>query len=290
MTLQTRNMNTRNFVSSRRQTAISKYLFSPRTNETYDLLQRIFDQLQYYEDHYQLYNSSIEFRCIAAVIGEQHTFNITMIRNFFMNPKLQLTHIVEIDLSGMFKQITDFSYFFAGMPNLEVVNLTGCDFSNTTLLHGTFRDCPKLHTIIGLECLFASKPTDIEHCFDNTGFKTLDLSGWTNLKYSRTSHKFIHHMMNLETLRLNNITFESMETIDNLISDCPKLKTFECYEIHFPSARYVHYAFAELPLCDNIHTWENKEFRRLQSLKGGSTCFHKSEPLKRFAEFETWEA
>lgn len=250
--------------------------YLPKGHNSNTIKQKFINTLQRHQGEHKD-DTIINLSAVCSNLGID-VLPFTMAKNFFINSEIQLLHITEIKLSGKFNNLTDASYLFDGMLNLKTVDLTGCDCKNITIWHGTFSNCPKLDTIINIEAMFESAPTDIEHCFDNTGFKILDLSGWTNLKTVEHAHKFICNNEQLDTVIINDVNFENLKLLDNFVAGNPKLTTLNLQNTVFSAVEKVRYAFATNPLCENINYFGSNLvlLNEITDSEGKRTCFHKS--------------
>ena len=136
------------------------------------------------------------------------------------NKNKSFIDLTDIDIS----ELDDLSGVFARLNKVEVVDISGWDVSNVTIMDYTFSRCKKLKKIIGIENLDVSKLEDANGMFYMCeNLVELDLTNWNPKLLQKTRCMFcgcsnLKIIKNIENWQLPNIM-----DVSYMFNDCTKL-------------------------------------------------------------------
>ena len=136
------------------------------------------------------------------------------------NKNKSFIDLTDIDIS----ELDDLSGVFARLNKAEVVDISGWDVSNVTIMDYTFSRCKKLKKIIGIENLDVSKLEDANGMFYMCeNLVELDLTNWNPKLLQKTRCMFcgcsnLKIIKNIENWQLPNI-----KDVSYMFCDCAKL-------------------------------------------------------------------
>ena len=124
--------------------------------------------------------------------------------------------------NGMVKANTSGSGMFAYLDNVDTLDLTGLDTSNTTDMSHMFRDSTKL-TSIDLSNFNTSKVIYMNNMFNNcTSLTKLNLNSFDTSKVVYMNNMF-YNCTSLSKLDLNSFTTSNVTTMLGMFNSCKKL-------------------------------------------------------------------
>ena len=128
--------------------------------------------------------------------------------------------LTDIDIS----ELDDLTSIFFGLDNMEVVDISGWDVSNVTIMEYTFSRCKKLKKIIGIENLDVSKLEDTQGMFDMcVSLVELDLTNWNPKLLQKTRYMF-YGCSNLKIIKnIENWQLPNIKDVCRMFCDCAKL-------------------------------------------------------------------
>ena len=127
--------------------------------------------------------------------------------------------LTDIDVSEL-DDLSDIFYQFL----VEVVDISGWDISNVTIMDAMFGCCEKLKKIIGIENLDVSKLEDANSMFymcenlvelDLTKWNPISLQNTSDMFYGCSNLKFIKNIENWQLPNINDVSY--------MFYDCAKL-------------------------------------------------------------------
>ena len=130
-----------------------------------------------------------------------------------------------VDLSDIdISELDDLTSIFYGLYEMEVVDISGWDTSNVTIMDYTFSRCKKLKKIIGIENLDVSKLEDTQGMFDLcVSLVELDLTNW-NPKLLRKTRYMFYSCSNLKIIKnIENWQLPNIMDVSSMFHDCTKL-------------------------------------------------------------------
>ena len=145
---------------------------------------------------------------LQSIILERYSNN-----NSFVN-------LTDIDIS----ELDDLTSIFFGLDNMEVVDISGWNASNVTIMNYTFSRCKKLKKIIGIENLDVSKLEDTQGMFDMcVSLVELDLTNWNPKLLQKTCYMF-YDCLNLKIIKnIENWQLPNIKDASYMFYDCAKL-------------------------------------------------------------------
>ena len=136
------------------------------------------------------------------------------------NKNKSFVDLTDIDIS----ELDDLSGVFARLNKVEVIDISGWDTSNVTIMDCMFSQCPKLKKIIGIENLDVSK-LRCANCMFSYCEKLveLDLTNWNPISLENTYDMFsccsnLKMIKNIENWQLPNI-----KDVSYMFCNCTKL-------------------------------------------------------------------
>ena len=128
--------------------------------------------------------------------------------------------LTDIDIS----ELDDLSDVFARLNTVEVIDISGWDTSNVTVMDDMFRKCAKLKNIIGIENLDVSKLEDASCMFYGCeNLIELDLTNWNTISLENMSYMF-YNCSNLKIIKnIENWQLTSIKDVSYMFYECTKL-------------------------------------------------------------------
>ena len=130
-----------------------------------------------------------------------------------------------VDLSDIdISELDDLTSIFYGLYEMEVVDISGWDTSNVTIMDYTFSRCKKLKKIIGIENLDVSK-LRCANCMFSYCEKLveLDLTNWNPISLQKTRYMF-YDCLNLKIIKnIENWQLTNIKDVSYMFYDCAKL-------------------------------------------------------------------
>ena len=128
--------------------------------------------------------------------------------------------LTDIDIS----ELDDLSDVFARLNTVEVIDISGWDTSNVTVMADMFRKCAKLKNIIGIENLDVSKLEDASCMFYGCeNLIELDLTNWNTISLENMSYMF-YNCSNLKIIKnIENWQLTSIKDVSYMFYECTKL-------------------------------------------------------------------
>ena len=145
---------------------------------------------------------------LQSIILERYSNN-----NSFVN-------LTDIDIS----ELDDLTSIFFGLDNMEVVDISGWNASNVTIMNYTFSRCKKLKKIIGIENLDVSKleyANSMFYCCEN--LVELDLTNWNPISLQDAWEVF-YNCSNLKIIKnIENWQLPNIKDVSYMFYKCTKL-------------------------------------------------------------------
>ena len=130
-----------------------------------------------------------------------------------------------IDLTDLdISELDDLSGVFARLNKVEVVDISGWDVSNVTIMDYTFSRCKKLKKIIGIENLDVSKLKNTNSMFYMCeNLVELDLTNWNPKLLQKTRYMF-YGCSNLKIIKnIENWQLPNIKNVSYMFCNCTKL-------------------------------------------------------------------
>ncbi len=116
--------------------------------------------------------------------------------------------------------------FFAGLSNLEEVDLSGLDTSQCTDFETMFRLCPSLKSV-DLSCLDTSNVTNYWCMFDGcTSMTSCNISGF-NTSNIVSMDRMFKNCSSLESIDLSSFSSESLQDVECMFYGCSSLRELD---------------------------------------------------------------
>ena len=136
------------------------------------------------------------------------------------NKNKSFIDLTDIDIS----ELDDLSGVFTRLNKVEVVDISGWDVSNVTIMDYTFSRCKKLKKIIGIENLDVSKLKNANSMFYMCeNLVELDLTNWNPKLLQKTRYMF-YGCSNLKIIKnIENWQLPNIKNVSYMFCNCTKL-------------------------------------------------------------------
>ena len=118
------------------------------------------------------------------------------------------------------------SSLFGNLPNLKTADLSGCDFSQASNLHGLFEECAALKSVDFGNPDMSNVRFMSSMFFRCTSLKSVDTSNWDTSNVENMLYLFLH-CESLKTVDVSHWDTSKVENMDGVFEGCTALKELD---------------------------------------------------------------
>ena len=165
--------------------------------------------------------------------------NVSDIQIFYNLKNLESASLRNVKFSNLSK--LDFN------TTITSIDITGADFSHVTDMSWFFNGLPNLNELIGIKDIDVSNVTNMSNLFVNVGLTEIDLSGWDISNV--TSYGMFYGCEKLERLTIDNMVFNNNTNMLSALGAPIKVKYLSAKNIKEGSKTYD-----TPPICQSLET------------------------------------